>query len=207
MVRQVGLFSRLLELAAAESGNIVNFSKLSQEIGIAHTTIAGFYQILEDCLIAERVEPIIRTNTRRRLTKSQKYILFDLGLRRICAHEGTQLPDQYLGHLFEQYVGLELIRASRITDSLIQIRYWRDVRGVAEVDWVIDRGRTLIPIEAKWSKTPQLTDTKHLQIFLREYEEASKGYIICRCLRPIKLTDNITALPWQEIGSLVQELK
>ena len=36
LVRNLGAFARFLEYAASESGNIVNFSKLSQEIGVAH---------------------------------------------------------------------------------------------------------------------------------------------------------------------------
>lgn len=39
LVRNIGIFGRFLSLAAAESGDIVNFHKLSQEIGVAHTTI------------------------------------------------------------------------------------------------------------------------------------------------------------------------
>ena len=50
VVRNLGDFARFLELAASESGGIINLRKLSQEIGVAHTTIGAYYQILEDCL-------------------------------------------------------------------------------------------------------------------------------------------------------------
>src|SRR5439155_1362239 len=52
IVRDLGHFARFLELAASESGKIVNFTKLSSEIGVSHSTIASYYQILEDCLVA-----------------------------------------------------------------------------------------------------------------------------------------------------------
>lgn len=68
IVRNLGTFARFLELAASESGQIVNFKKLSQEIGVADTTITSYYQILEDCLIAERVDPLTRSKTRKNYT-------------------------------------------------------------------------------------------------------------------------------------------
>lgn len=37
-----------------ESGNIVNLSKISQEIGVSHNTISEYYQILIDCMVAKK---------------------------------------------------------------------------------------------------------------------------------------------------------
>lgn len=50
----------------AASGQIVNHRKRSSEIGVAHTIIAGYYQILKDCLIAERIEPLSVSATRKK---------------------------------------------------------------------------------------------------------------------------------------------
>ena len=73
LVRNLGQFSRFLQLAALESGGISHFRGLAQELGVAHTTVAGYYEILEDCLIAERVEPLTQSRTRKKLTKSPRY--------------------------------------------------------------------------------------------------------------------------------------
>ena len=109
VVRNLGHFARFLELAASESGNIINLRSLSQEIGVAHTTIGAYYQSLEDCLIAERIEPLTQSKTRKKLTKSEKYLFFDLGVRRVAAKEGTKLPRDTMGKIFEQFIGLELL--------------------------------------------------------------------------------------------------
>ncbi len=84
---------------------------LSQEIGVSHTTIASYYQILEDCLIVERVEPLTKSNVRKKLTKSPKYLFFDLGVRRVAGREGVMLPKETMGGLLEHFVGLELVLA------------------------------------------------------------------------------------------------
>ncbi len=202
LVRNLGQFARFLELAASVSGKIINYTKLSQEIGIAHTSIAAFYQVLEDCLIVERFEPYLKTKTHRKLTKTHKFIFFDLGVRRLAAKEGRNLPTEFMGHLFEQFIGLELLYYSRYQPQPISIHFWRDLNG-PEIDWVIQTPEALIPIEVKWTTTPTMQDAKHLQTFLREYEEASKGYIVCRIPRKMKLSETIYAIPWQDIYTLI----
>jgi predicted AAA+ superfamily ATPase len=81
-VRSLGAFSRFLEQAAAEAGGIVNLRGLAAGVGVAHTTIAAYYQILEDYLVTERIEPLTASATRRKLTRSDKYLMFDMGVRR-----------------------------------------------------------------------------------------------------------------------------
>jgi len=108
-----------------------------------------------------------------------------------------------MGHLFEQFVGLELLRYSRYSLQPITIRFWRDPDG-PEVDWIIQTPQTLIPIEVKWTSAPTLGDAKHLQVFLDEYEEAKTGYVVCQIPRRMKLSDNIYAIPWQEIDTLYE---
>lgn len=202
VVRNLGSFARFLELSASESGRIVNLRKLSQEIGVAHTTIGAYYQILEDCLIAERVEPLIESKTRKKLTKSQRYLFFDLGVRRIAAREGSKLPRDTMGRIFEQFVGLELLKAARMKGHEIKIRFWRDPDG-PEVDWVVDTQGAYTPCEVKWTDNPSSSDIRHLEVFMSEYASANKGYLVCQVPRKAHLSKNIIALPWQSLGEIV----
>ncbi|MBI2500239.1 MAG: ATP-binding protein [Deltaproteobacteria bacterium] len=202
IVRNIGSFARFLEFAGLESGNIINLHGLSQEMGVSHTTIASYFEILDDCLIAERIEPITQSLTRKKLTKSNRYLMFDLGVRRLCAGEGRSLSRDRLGNLFEQYVGLELIRLARLKTVSTKIRFWRDPDG-PEVDWVIERGGEYIPIEVKWNDRPSRQDIRHLKVFLKEYKKAKKGYVVCRTPRPVKLEEEITAIPWQQLSETI----
>lgn len=201
LVRNVGIFSQFLKLAASESGEAVNFQKLSQEMGIARNTITAYYQILEDCLIAERIDPFTEGKTRRRLMKASKYIFFDLGVRRVCAEEGVQPPEKEWGKWFEQWVGLELVRLGRIASPSIKVHFWRDANG-PEVDWVAVKENTLIPIEVKWTEAPNASDIKHLKLFKAEYENAPIAYVVCRTPLRSKLAEGIYAIPWQELDTV-----
>lgn len=204
LVRNLANFARFLSLAASESGYVANYAKLSQEIGIARTTIADYYQILEDCLIAERIEPLTKSKLRTRLAKSDKYLFFDLGVRRLAAHEGTHLPNKYMGHLFEQFVGLELIRQSRLISSQIKLRYWKDNDG-PEVDWILEIEGRFIPIEVKYTNKPTQSDAKHLITFMNEYENATDSFIICCISNPRKIAERVIALPWQLINTVFEQ--
>jgi predicted AAA+ superfamily ATPase len=197
IVRSVGSFARFLELAALESGNLVSFRALSQQVGVAHTTIASYFEILEDCLVAERVDPLSESKTRKKLTKSSRWILFDLGVRRLAADEGVKLKPERLGQLFEQFVGLELIRVARRDFPHARVQFWRDADGV-EVDWVVRTPDGMVPVEVKWNTMPTARDARHLRVFMDEYRAAA-AFVICRVPRPVRIESKIMALPWQDM--------
>lgn len=203
IVRNLAAYARFLELACAESGRLVSFRKLSQEVGVAHTTIASYYEVLEDCLIAERIDPIVTGLTRRKLTRSSKYLIFDLGVRRVATREGTRLPVAHLAHLFEQWVGLELLRAIRAAGSRRRLTFWRVHQG-PEVDWVLASPDHYIPVEAKWTDSPTARDARQIKQFQAEYGEAERGYVICRAPRRVQLTETVDALPWHQIDDIVE---
>ena len=203
LVRNLGAFARFLQLAALEAGNISHFRGIAQELGVPHTTVAGYYEILEDCLIAERIEALSESRTRKKLTKSPRYLFFDLGVRRAAADEGRRLPPRVLGALFEQFVGLELLRATREVSAPLKLQFWRDPDG-PEVNWIVVGDDRWVPVEVKWSDAPAERDTRHLQTFLSEYPKARECVVVCRTPRRFKIAPKITAIPWQEIHSLVE---
>jgi len=128
-----------------------------------------------------------------------------LGVRRAAAEEGSRLPARVLGALFEQFVGLELLRAARQSEADLHLRFWRDPSG-PEVDWGIVAGDRWLPIEVKWSEAPSERDTRQLETFLAEYPKAHEGIVICRTPRRFKIGRKTTAVPWHDIPSLVAEL-
>ncbi len=202
LVRNLGHFSRFLELAGLEAGKITNFSSFAEDIGVSPHTIASYFEILVDCLIAERVEPITKSQSRKKLTRSNRYLFFDLGVRRVAAREGYQLGQNQLADIFEQFVGIELIRLLRYQDLPWRLQFWRDPGG-PEVDWVLTSHKEYIPIEVKWKEAPSERDAKHLNIFLDEYKNANQGFIICRTPQPYRINSKITALPWQELQTII----
>lgn len=206
ITRNIGHFSKFLQLAAGESNQQINLTKISQEVGVAASTIANYFDILVDCMITHKIEPIIKTTTKRRLIKSVKYLFFDLGIRRACANEGVRLPSKILGDLFEQFVGLELISYANLKAPQAKIRYWRDSAG-PEIDYVIETPKGYIPIEVKYSEAPTTKDARHLNKFMEEYDNVLSAYIVSRTPRRYTLKNGVHIIPWQEINTLFDELK
>lgn len=202
LVRNVGQFSQFIELAALEAGKILNYSKISQELGPTVATITSYFQILKDCLIVDFVEPITKSSHRKKLTKSPKLLFFDLGVRRLAANEGNQLGIVRLGELFEHQVGLECLKHSR-NKSESSLHFWRDPSG-PEVDWIYKKSNMLIPIEVKWSDDPSESESKHLLTFMKEYKESSPGLIISRTPRKRILKNGVKIIPWQDMIEVIE---
>ena len=195
--RKIGAFSRFLELAALESGTSPNFSKLSWQSGVSQPAIKEFYNILEDTLVAERVDPFLKS-ARKRIMSSSRYYFFDLGVRNALARLPLEkeMINAQKGILFEHAVMLEIIRRTKALNKNYKINYWR-TRAGAKVDCIIDMGAKVIPIEIKASKNVSLSKIKGLKNFLNDYKDMAKhGYVITMGERKEKIADNITAIPW-----------
>ena len=65
------------------------------------------------------------------------------------------------------------------------------------MDFIVTRGKRLLPIEVKWTENPSRQDARHRLAFLGEHpKQAPHGYVVCRCRHPLRLHDKVTALPW-----------
>jgi uncharacterized protein len=80
-----------------------------------------------------------------------------------------------------------------------RVSFWRTTGG-AEVDAILETRREDIPIEVKWTENPRPADARHIELFLDTYpKRAKRGFVVCRIPRAIRLSDRVTALPWQEL--------
>ncbi len=195
--RKIGQFGRFLELAAQESGTNPNLTKLSLESGVSVPTIKEYFQILEDTLVVEKVEPYLK-NARKRILTSPRYYFFDTGVRNALARMPLtpELLNVDKGKLFEHAVILELTRRIRAQQLDYKVHYWR-TSGGAEVDCVIDTGKELIPLEIKSGTKAALSSLRGLTSFIDTYKgKVRKAFVITTGRVPEQLTDMITALPW-----------
>ena len=195
-VKDWGTFLRFLQLASRESGNIINYAAISRETGISQPTVKSHYQLLEDMFIGV-VLPAFSGSPRKNLLSSPRFLFFDLGVRHAAAGltPGRETALAQAEPLFEQWVGLELWRRLGYLGQG-RLHYLRTEDG-AEVDYIIESGNSLTPVEVKWTEHPAPSDARHVRVFLKENpRRAKRGWVICRCQRPMQLEENIVALPW-----------
>jgi len=198
LVRDWGAFLRFLRLAASESGNILNYAAVSLEAGVSIPTVKSYYQLLEDLFVGFRVDSYAKS-PRKNLLSSPKFFLFDTGVRHAAAGLAPSIDTvrSNPGPVFEQWVGAELWKRAGYLGA--KVHYLRTQDG-AEVDFIVEYGGKLVPVEVKWTERPSPGDARHLKVFLAENRaRTTRGFVVCRCTRPLELAENITAIPWETL--------
>lgn len=198
--RNLGAYGRFLQLAAAESGKPINLTKISQESGIALSTIRSFYSVLEDTLLGFSLPPFSRS-PHARLLKTARFHFFDVGVRNAVA--GAPLEAGILatdaGPLFEHWVACELQVRIGYLGRGYRLSTFRTTDG-AEVDLILETPGDTIPIEVKWTRSPRPTDARGVEHFIDRHPGiAKRGFVVCRAPRREQLTTRVVALPWEEM--------
>ncbi|MGF1656873.1 MAG: ATP-binding protein [Verrucomicrobiales bacterium] len=198
-VKDWGAFLNFLKLAAMESGQSLNYARIARETGLSQPTVKSHYQLLEDMFVGFRI-PAFTQSSRRNLLGHARFCFFDMGVRHAAAglRPGIDTVLADAGRCFEQWVGLELSRRIGYAGrgSLSYLR----TRDGMEIDYILDFDGRLTPIEVKWTENPDPKDARHVLTFLAERpKQASEGFVVCRCPRPAKLAENVTAIPWWQL--------
>lgn len=198
--RNLGDYGRFLELAAIESGKPINLTRLSQESGIALSTIRGFYAVLADTLLGFTLGPFAGSG-RARLLKTPKFYFFDVGVRNAIARlplDSGMLVTQ-AGQLFEHWVACELAARIGYLGRSWRLSYWRTVDG-AEVDFVLETPKEVIPIEVKYTANPRPADAAGVEHFIARHPgKTRRGFVVCRCVRAEQLSPHVLAIPWEQL--------
>ena len=196
LVRNLGGFSRFLDLAASQCGELISFTSIGRECHVPTRTIQAYFEILEDTLIGLRLPPWNKS-IRKRLVAHSKFFLFDLGITNSLTRQLTAPPDPHrLGRLFEQFIVLETHRLLNYLQSEAAIYFWRTNHG-AEVDLLIEKHGNLIgAFEIK--STTQVTGShlSGLRSFRQEHPRVPL-HVIARVEHAYRLNE-VLVLPWKE---------
>ncbi len=198
-------FDRFLRACAIRTGQILSYSELARDVGIAPNTAKQWLSVLEASNQVLLLEPYHR-NLGKRLIKSPKLYMCDTGLAAFLMglEDETSLDKLPLaGALWETYVVMETVKHFRAAGRNVPIWFWRTAYG-DEVDLLVERGGRFIALEAKYSEQPTRRDLKGLAALTRMYGEDAliKGYVVCRTPESYPLTPRIDAIPGEEIGGL-----
>lgn len=166
-IRKTEGFSNLVRLMASQIGSLVNFSEISPTLGISQKTLKDYLWYLEKTFILERITPYFR-NVRKEITKSPTIYFYDLGLRNYAFGTFGSIRDSKdAGFLFQNLI-FHLLK-EKTKDTSAKIHFWRTKDG-AEVDFVIDLGREVIPVEVKSKDLKKPEITKSLRSFIEKYK-------------------------------------
>ena len=147
-------FRLFVRMCAGRNGQLLNLSSLASDVGVTHTTVRRWLSALEASFLVVLLGPHHRSFNKR-LIKSPKLYFLDTGL--LCHLLRIRSPEELRTHaargaVFESFVLSELLKARLHRGDEPDISFWRDSAG-HEIDFVIDDGETLTPIEAKSGQT------------------------------------------------------
>ncbi len=196
LVRDIGGYSRLLDLAAASSGRVINLNALSRDTGVSYETARRYLDVLEDTLVLFRI-PAWSGSDRATLVAHPKLLLFDLGVRNALLRRPLDRPlDDERGLLLEHLVGLELRRREGTLWPDARVQHFRTRRG-AEVDFVVTAGREVWAIEVKASRRVDVRDTKGLAAFVDRAGRVTRQIVVFLGARRQRV-DAVDVLPLEE---------
>jgi len=165
-IERPAVFRRLLELAAADIGNLVNLSEWASIAQAARNTAARYLSIAEEAHIVKLV-PAFVGGRRAEVTGALKVFFIDNGLRN-AVFGGFAASDKRAdrGSLWENAVFGELMKRLPLLD---EIRFWRSKNG-AEVDFVVRRQDRLVAIEVKAGGLRQPRLSRAARSFIDAYQ-------------------------------------
>ncbi|MBU2541824.1 MAG: AAA family ATPase [Candidatus Omnitrophica bacterium] len=199
LTRNIPAFSRFIDAFGYSHGELTNYYNIARDCGVDSKTVKEYYQILIDTLLAIRIEPFKKRQSRQVITKASKYYLFDVGVagcltkRHLENERGVEF-----GKALEHFLLMEIVAYRAYCSREFEINFWRTKSGM-EVDLVLGGGK--IAIEIKGSGRLDKRDLNGLTAFMEEHSP-KRSIIICN-EKEKRLHGKIEILPW---GNFLSEL-
>jgi predicted AAA+ superfamily ATPase len=146
-------FERFLRSCAARSGQLLNLSDLSRDVGIKPQTARDWLSVLEASNQVSLLEPYFE-NIGKRIVKSPKLYINDPGL--LCFLLGLNaralLTSPLVGTVWETFVYAEFRKHAQAAPAPASLWYYRDAQG-REIDFVEIRDGRIHLFEVKWMES------------------------------------------------------
>jgi len=181
-------FETFLRLVAARTGQALNYSRLSNDLGIAVNTVRRWVDALSRSYMIELVTPYSR-NAGQRVIKAPKLFMVDSALALAAAREAG--PSGF--HL-ENLVAADL-GVWKDLGVTRELHHWRLASG-QEVDFVLEENGKLLPVEVKSATSVSLGDARHLRRFRTLHGNSPRGLMLSSDPEIHLLGDRIISAPW-----------
>lgn len=196
-VGELGDFQRALYALAARSGGLINFSDLARDLGVTSKTVKAWVSVLEATGQVLTLRPY-HVNLGKRLVKRPKVFFLDTGILGYLlglTDAAQVLAGMAAGPMIETAVLGALYRLLAHRGEVPRLHFWRTAGG-HEVDFLLDDGRRLIPVEAKLTATPRPGHAEAIERFQALFgDRAGPGLLVCLCRERFPLTPSVDAVP------------
>lgn len=186
-------FRRLMRAACLRMGQLVNQTELGRDTALPQPTVHRWLNLLEISYLLVRL-PAYAVNRTKRLIKAPKLYWGDSGV----ALHLSEMAEPGGAHL-ENLVLHDLLAWRDARLDRAELSYWRTAVG-EEVDFVIEAGGKLLPIEVKTTARPRLADAANLRIFRQEYGRQARAGLLLHTGTTLEwLAPDVLAAPWWRV--------
>lgn len=195
LTRNLGAFSRFLEVASFSQGSLINTTEIAREVGIDRQVVANYFTILEDLLLAYRIPPFTK-RAKRRLMLHPKFYFFDVGIYRALRPMGPlDSPEEAEGAGLETLFLQNLRAINDYYDLGYTVYFWRTSNQM-EVDFVAYGANGLHAFEIKRARVITNKSLKGLKAFKADYPQAKLYLIYTGKYREYR--EDIELIPFEE---------
>ncbi len=168
------VYSRLIRLLAAQTGQLINLSTLATETLASLPTIQKYLWYAERTYFLKMIPPLFG-NKMKEITKSPMVYFLDPGMRNLAIRMfGNVHNHRDYGFVFQNLICTTLM--DTLQRHIYTLHFWRTINK-AEVDFVIDRYENPLPVEVKYSFLSKPEITRSLRSFIDHYKPADAWVI------------------------------
>ncbi len=188
---------RFWMMLAHYHGAILNASEMGKSLGISHTTVRNYLDILTGTFMVRELQPWFE-NIKKRQVKTPKIYFRDSGLY----HSLANIPDREalqihpkLGASWEGFALEETIRLHQATPG--ECYFW-SIHSTAELDLLILKDGKRRGFEMKYTDGPKLTKSMQIALDLLNLDElvvlypGEKSYPLHEKIRVISLEEYLS---------------
>lgn len=195
-IHDTAAFHKFMQIAAARTGQLVNYADIARDVGINESTVKTWLHVLHASGIVTLLQPYFNNRTKR-LVKTPKLYFMDTGL---CSYLTGWLSADVLergamsGAILETWVVSEIIKSYLHHGRTPRIYFYRD-KDKREVDLLIEENGTLYPIEIKKTASIQNLNFKSFDILEKLGVPVGHGGVLCFTSTLLPLSEGVDAIP------------
>ena len=172
-------FELFMKILAERVGQIINPGVIIADLEITYTTFMEWMSALEAGFIIFRL-PSLSNAFVKNITKIPKFYFTDIGMAaHLLGIESAEqiFRDPMVGNLFENMMVAEALKYRYNLGLSADLYYFRN-KNCIEIDLIVDRRHSIMPIEIKFGAQFDSSYAKNLILFHKLSRKARLGYVV-----------------------------
>ena len=177
-LRDISAFIRFFNIIAPRSCGLVNKSDLANNSSLSEATVNNYLSMLE-MICQVSLLKAYSSNISKRFIKSAKLYMTDSGVLSHLLNITTiqeLLASSNKGDIVETFIYNELLKHISYSLALPKIYHYR-TNDKKEIDFIVEKGDTILAIEIKSSQTIKLDAFKHIIDFQNKEKKTIIGIV------------------------------